>query len=119
MIVIGKHESEIFSMINVQLVCEFCEEPRRKSVHMLDSVRFFNDLPNLKCEHCGKASIDAEETTKPANENDTLKELAKPLVDYIRENHNPHTTVIVSCTHAEILEGVAVAKFYEEAQDED
>ena len=63
MIVISKHESEIFSMINVQLVCEFCNAKRRKSVHMLDSVRFYNDLPNLKCEHCGKASIDEKKTT--------------------------------------------------------
>lgn len=119
MIVISKHEDMLLNLLHVHLACEFCGLDQRKTVHVLDSVRFRRDLPSHRCERCGNASIDAEETTKPANENGTLKELAKPLVDYIRENHNPHTTVIVSCTHAEILEGVAVAKFYEEAQDED
>ena len=46
--------------------------------------------------------------------NEELREVAKPLVDYIRANYHPHTTVIVDCNHAEVLEGVAVAKFDEE-----
>lgn len=45
------------------------------------------------------------------SKNKELKELAKPLVEYIRKNYHPHTTVIIDCVHAEVLEGVAVAKF--------
>ena len=45
------------------------------------------------------------------SKNKKLKELAKPLVEYIRKNYHPHTTVIIDCVHAEVLEGVAVAKF--------
>ena len=40
--------------------------------------------------------------------NEKLKEVAKPLVDYIRKNYHPHVTVIVDCMHAEVLEGVEV-----------
>lgn len=43
--------------------------------------------------------------------NEELKELARPLVEYIRKNYHPHTTIIIDCVHAEVLEGVAVAKF--------
>ena len=42
-----------------------------------------------------------------------LEEVAKPLVDYIRENYHPHVTVIVDSIHAEVLEGVEVAIYYE------
>lgn len=42
-----------------------------------------------------------------------LYEVAKPLVDYVRKNYNPHTTVIVTPVSAEILEGVEVTQFYE------
>ena len=45
------------------------------------------------------------------SKNDELREVARPLVEYIRKNYHPHTTVIVDCNHAEVLEGVAVAKF--------
>lgn len=45
--------------------------------------------------------------------NDELKELARPIVEYIRKNWHPHTTVIIDCVHAELLEGSAVAKFDE------
>ena len=45
------------------------------------------------------------------SKNEELKGLAKPLVEYIRKNYHPHTTVIIDCLHAEVLEGVAVAKF--------
>lgn len=45
------------------------------------------------------------------SKNEELKEAAKPLVDYIRKNYHPHVTVIVDCMHAEVLEGVEVAKF--------
>lgn len=53
------------------------------------------------------------------SKNEELKELAKPLVEYIRKNYHPHTTVIIDCVHAEVLEGVAVAKFDVEGAGED
>lgn len=53
------------------------------------------------------------------SKNKELKELAKPLVEYIRKNYHPHTTVIIDCVHAEVLEGVAVAKFDVEGAEEE
>ena len=53
------------------------------------------------------------------SKNKELKELAKPLVEYIRKNYHPHTTVIIDCLHAEVLEGVAVAKFDVEGAEEE
>ena len=53
------------------------------------------------------------------SKNEELKELAKPLVEYIRKNYHPHTTVIIDCVHAEVLEGVAVAKFDVERSEEE
>ena len=53
------------------------------------------------------------------SKNEELKELAKPLVEYIRKNYHPHTTVIIDCVHAEVLEGVAVAKFDVEGAEEE
>ena len=47
------------------------------------------------------------------SKNEELKEIARPLVDYIRKNYHPHVTVIVDSIHAEVLEGVSVAVFYE------
>ena len=52
------------------------------------------------------------------SKNEELKELAKPLVEYIKKNYHPHTTVIIDCVHAEVLEGVAVAKFDVEGAEE-
>lgn len=51
------------------------------------------------------------------SKNDELREVARPLVDYIRKNYHPHTTVIVDCNHAEVLEGVAVAKYDEQEEE--
>lgn len=52
-----------------------------------------------------------------SKKNEELREVAKPLVEYIRANYHPHTTVIVDCNHAEVLEGVEVAKFEETTDD--
>jgi len=30
---------------------------------------------------------------------------AEPLIKYLAEKHNPHTTVIVTCTDAELVTG--------------
>lgn len=45
------------------------------------------------------------------SKNEELRELARPIVEYLRKNWHPHTTVIIDCVHAELLEGSAVAKF--------
>jgi hypothetical protein len=34
-----------------------------------------------------------------------FEELAKLMIKYLAENHNPHTTVIITSTTAELLEG--------------
>lgn len=31
---------------------------------------------------------------------------AKPLIEYLNDNHHPHTKIIVDPIHAEIMEGV-------------
>lgn len=54
-------------------------------------------------------SKDKEKTQMSKNEE--LKELARPLVEYIKKNYHPHTTIIIDVQHAEVLEGVAVANF--------
>jgi len=35
-----------------------------------------------------------------------FEELAKQLIEYLCKNHHPHTTIIITPTGAEILEGV-------------
>ena len=52
-----------------------------------------------------------EKDSPSMSKNEELKNVAKPLVDYIRKNYHPHVSVIVDSMHAEILEGVAVAKY--------
>lgn len=50
--------------------------------------------------------------------NKKLMELTKPVVEYIRKNYHPHTTVIIDCVHAELLEGAAVVEFDTETEKE-
>lgn len=35
-----------------------------------------------------------------------FEQLATPLIKWLRENRHPHTTIIIDCNHAEVLEGV-------------
>jgi len=42
---------------------------------------------------------------------DEFKALAEPLVMLIRKKHNPHTTIIITDSGAEILEGVCGVNF--------
>lgn len=35
-----------------------------------------------------------------------FEELAHPLVQFINDNYHPHTTIIITSTTAEVLEGV-------------
>ena len=44
------------------------------------------------------------------NEKITFEEAVKPLMKWLCENSHPHTTVIVSSTTAELLEGVKSVK---------
>lgn len=41
---------------------------------------------------------------------DEFEKAVRPLIKYLAENHHPHTTVIVSNTGAEILEGIRSVK---------
>jgi len=36
---------------------------------------------------------------------DVFKELADPLIKFLNDNYNPHTTCIIDCVHAEIMSG--------------
>lgn len=38
----------------------------------------------------------------------SFEEVARPLIKWLCENANPHSTVIVDSTHAELLSGEAV-----------
>lgn len=37
---------------------------------------------------------------------DDFKQLARPIMKYLCNHHHPHTTIIISGTNAEILEGI-------------
>jgi hypothetical protein len=37
-----------------------------------------------------------------------FEELARPIIQYLCENFHPHVTVIITPTHAELLEGKMV-----------
>lgn len=46
-----------------------------------------------------------------------FEKLASPLIDYLRDNHNPHTTIIITYNDAEILEGICVVNRLEDDED--
>lgn len=41
-----------------------------------------------------------------AKEQTEFEKAARPLIQYLAENHHPHVTAIVTSTRAELLEGV-------------
>lgn len=41
-----------------------------------------------------------------SEQNQEFLEACKPLMKYLSENYHPHTTVIVTATEAELMEGV-------------
>ena len=57
-----------------------------------------------------------EEMTTPTQYT-ALKIAAEPLLRYLAENHHPHVTVIVTCTSAELLEGVMSVQTTEYIRD--
>lgn len=42
---------------------------------------------------------------KEAEEEKAFQDACRPLIKYLCEHHPPHTTVIVDCTSAQLLEG--------------
>jgi len=38
--------------------------------------------------------------------NPDFEQLAKTLIKFLNDNHNPHTTIIITPTSAEIVEGL-------------
>ena len=47
-----------------------------------------------------------ENTTKQNKQIvDDFTEIVKPLIKYMAENYHPHTTLIITSTNAELLEG--------------
>ncbi len=35
-----------------------------------------------------------------------FEKLARPLIKYLNDNHDPHTTIIITTTNAEMLQGL-------------
>lgn len=58
--------------------------------------------PVYEGEEEAKADSDA---VKGRYNYDTFKEASKPLIKWLNENANPHASVIVDCTGAELLTG--------------
>ena len=46
----------------------------------------------------------SDKELKELHELKTLKELASPLVDYLRENHNPYMNIVVSCDYIKMFQ---------------
>lgn len=47
-----------------------------------------------------------------------FEELVRPIMKYLCENHNPHVTVIITQTNAELLEGkMATGKIFDYVPD--
>ncbi|MDI7146781.1 hypothetical protein [Klebsiella pneumoniae] len=88
--------------------------------HLVDSVRCFP-----VCEDDGDDEIDGdrEERTKSLspvkgrNNYGTFKAASRPLIQWLNENANPHTSVIVDCTGAELLTGEVAFKTKEFLKD--
>lgn len=41
---------------------------------------------------------------------DEFEKVTKPLMEYLMKNHHPHVTVIITATHAELVEGQMMAQ---------
>jgi hypothetical protein len=46
-----------------------------------------------------------------------FKELAMPLIKFIRENYHPHAQIIITCNTAEVLEGKLTIGIIDEIED--
>jgi len=47
----------------------------------------------------------------------SFTEATKPLIKWLNDNGHPHMTIIVSTTHAELLEGVVAINTHEFVKD--
>ena len=50
--------------------------------------------------------VEMEDSYQPIDTPDYFTGACKPLMKYLSEKHHPHTTVIVTNTNAQLLEGV-------------
>ena len=42
----------------------------------------------------------------PKASEDELKQMARPLVDYLRKYHHPHTTIVITDDRMDVLESL-------------
>ncbi|HHA1908858.1 hypothetical protein [Enterobacter asburiae] len=69
-----------------------------------DAVDSIECTPVYEGEDEAKADSDAA-AAKGRYNYDTFKDAAKPLIQWLNENANPHASVIVDCTQAVLLTG--------------
>lgn len=69
-----------------------------------DVVDIIECIPVYEGEDEAKADLDAA-AAKGRYNYDTFKAASKPLIQWLNENANPHASVIVDCTGAELLTG--------------
>ena len=50
--------------------------------------------------------IEKVSSIRRKNKQAEFEKLARPLIEYLCENHHPHTKVIIDCTTCEIVEGI-------------
>ena len=74
------------------------------TTYRADAVDSIVCTPVYECEDEAKADLDAA-AAKGRYNYDTFKAAAKPLIQWLNENANPHASVIVDCTSAELLTG--------------
>ncbi|ENZ8361932.1 hypothetical protein ACHA6J_002410 [Klebsiella pneumoniae] len=102
-----KPEINLGSGVNIELFTAPDQlETRIFRDHLVDSVRYFP-----VCEDDDETDGTQEEQAKPLSpvkgryNYDTFKTASKPLIQWLNENANPHASVIVDCTGAELLTG--------------
>lgn len=108
----------------LQKVAEFLNEQIVRLKKLSESIKDDEELFDLKGEYEQAEKREGEDYAKGYIEglvdganitgdrvndlyfSNDFKEVVKPLMIMLAENHHPHTTAIVTCTNAEILEGV-------------
>lgn len=89
--------------INLQdaIIRKFNMVSEKKDVPIFLSSRVQVDGKSVNQEHSGNAA-------SLNDKNSEFLKACRPLIQYICENHDPHTTAIVTPTGAELLQGVIV-----------
>jgi len=79
-----------------------------------DEILKLNGFVKYESKACYALAYEiAEMVEKHLNENpsgDSFEDAARPLIKYLCENHNPHTSVIVTSLDAELLGGIKAFK---------